>query len=118
MLAPLILPVVALLGGAMYAAQLAPKQYVLREGRTYRFTVSMRPPRELTPADWTALLAALQAGGARDVLLTKGDPIVGIYTQSVTVSHTVEIGKWLEFESPVGLFSFRVDDVQDLGATA
>lgn len=106
---PLLIPLFALGAGALATSR------TLRAGHTYRFTASLEPPQAMTEADWTALLAALQANGARDVLLLRGSPIVGMYTQDVAVTHTVQLGRWIEFSiRGLGLFRVRLDSAEEI----
>lgn len=118
MLWPLLIPAL-LLGGTLAASQLPTKFVVLRAGRSYRFTISCDPPRELTKPEWDSMIAALRGSGARDVEFNMGPPIVVRYTQDVLVNHTVELGRWVSFEvEKLGLFRLRFDDVQEIPSRA
>lgn len=86
------LPVALVLLLASAAAAAASRVVWLLAGRTYRFSMRIEfPPGIEIDAD--ALIHAIEVGGGRDVLITKGAPTVALYTQTILVDHPVELGK-------------------------
>lgn len=95
------------------AAAVASTQIWLLAGRTYRFSMRLEfPPGIEIDAD--ALMRAIEIGGGRDVLITKGAPTVALYTQTILVDHPVEIGKPYVYEFQSARIVLTVLEVQEL----
>lgn len=81
---------VLLLAGA--AAATASRIVWLLAGHRYRFSMRVEFPPGIE-IDAPALIHAIEVGGGRDVLITKGAPALALYTQTILVDHPVELGK-------------------------
>ena len=89
---PLLIPI-GLLTAAGVARTLGPRRVILRAGSSYRYTFAIETERPITSAEAQEIADGLAGAlGYRDLLITKGDPVLIYATEDVKKTRAVSVG--------------------------